>query len=310
MMRILLAIGFLAISTTNSVNAHEGPHHDIERLTTQLAAAPNRADWRIARARAFRLDGQFSKALEDLDLAAASGGEASLIAFERGLTYSADRRDEQAERELTKHLSGSSPRASGYAERAVVRERNGRANEAIDDFSAAIALAPKVEWYCARGRLQKSIGRPADAADGLRNGMAKCNGAVAIRLDLLELETARGRIDVATSLIDDVLPQADVKTEWYLRRAVVQDAGGNADQAAADRAQALAEAERAVARRPTAQRLLMRAKAFVALHQVDNAVVDLRAALRRSPSLVEAKQLLEQLAERPAAETPTPATLP
>ncbi|HKQ47851.1 MAG TPA: tetratricopeptide repeat protein [Phycisphaerae bacterium] len=244
------------------------------------------------RARAYRYDGQAARALDDLDRAERVGGDVSMIALERGLALAELGRDSEAETELTKHLRGPNPKASAYARRAALRERGGRPNEATRDYTAALALAADVEWYLRRGRLQETQGLLNDTAAGLREGLARCTGAVAIRLELLRLETTQGHFESATQLIDEAIAQADVKTEWYLRRADVQAAAGNSVQAACDRKAALAEADRAVARRPTALRLLTRARVFVALGQPEKAATDLRAALRKAPGLVEAAELL------------------
>lgn len=291
--------------------AHPGPHHDIERLTKLLLKDPTRVDWLMARAQAYRLDGQFLQALADLDRAAKLNGDVSLLALERGLSLAGLRRDPEAEAELTKHLTGPRPTAGGYGERAAIRERRGRKAEAVADLTAAIALVPKVDWYLARGRLQESLDRLDDAAKGYRDGLTQCSGAVALRLELLRLEISRGRFDLATDLIDEVLPQADLKTDWYLRRADVQNAAGKPKEAGDDRARALAEAERAVARRPTALRLLMRAKVFIALDQKEQAAADLQAALRKAPSLAEAADLLNRLERKTDTKGPVaPVTTP
>jgi tetratricopeptide (TPR) repeat protein len=290
----ILAITWVA-TLTNTVRAHPGPHHDIERLTKFLAKEPDRVDLLIDRARAYRFDGQPAQALADLDRVERLGGDASMIALERGLALVDLRRDSEAEIALNKHLRGPHPKAQAYAVRAALRERDGRRDEAIRDYGAALALAADVEWYLQRGRLQVSLDRSNDAAAGYREGLARCGGAVAIRLELLELEISRRHFDAATRLIDEALAQADIKTDWYLRRAEVQVAADNAAAAARDRERALAEADRAVARRPTALRLVARAKVYVAMKDYPKATADLKVALRKAPTLVEAADLLKTI---------------
>ena len=309
MRRALVLFTFLFAALATPTFAHPGLHHEIERLTKLIQKDPTRTDLLLARAQTYRLDKQYAKAIEDLDRAATLNADASQLALERGLSLSGLGRDDAAVLELTKHLAGSRPMANGYAERAAIRERRRQAAEAIDDWTAAIALVPKVDWYLARGRLQESLDRIDDAANGFREGLSRCTGAVPIRLELLRLEASRGNYEAAISLIDDVLPRAAVKTDWYLRRADVQTAAGKFDAACEDRRIALDEADRAVARRPTAQRLITRAKVLIALDNSTKAAADLKAALQKSPSLAEAEQLLRQI-ERKDDSSPFSASAP
>lgn len=303
--RAIAILAFACVAALSvEVRAHPGPHHDIERLTKLLAREPGRVDLLVDRARAYRFDGQAAHALDDLDRAARLNGDTSVIALERGLALTELGRDSEAEAELTKHLRESNPKASAYAQRAALRERGGRPVEAIRDYTAALALAADVEWYLRRGRLHESQGRLDDAAAGFREGLARCTGAVAIRLELLRLETTQGRFEIATQLIDEAIAQAEIKTDWLLRRAEVHTAAGNAQAAARDRDLALAEADRAVARRPTALRLLGRAKVLMAMGREDKATADLQAAMRKAPALVEAAELLATIQGKVNASVP------
>ena len=275
--------------------AHPGPHHDIERLTIALHTEPNRVDLLLQRGEAYRLDGQLRASLADFDRVGKLAGRSGVLSLERGLTFSAMRRDSEAETELTHHLNGPHPKAVAFAERAIIRQRDHRTKEAIGDYTAAIALVPNIDWYLTRGRLQESLCSFEDAANGYIDGLSRCGGAVAIRLELLRLEIMRRHYDSATKLIDEALAQAEIKSDWYLRRAEIQSAAGKSDEAARDRARALSDAERAVSRRPTALRLLARAKARIALNQNEKAVADLQTALQKTPSLSEATGLLASL---------------
>lgn len=296
MNRAIIILTFAsAAALTEGARAHPGPHHDIERLTKLLAKEPGRVDLLMDRARAYRFDGQAAQALKDLDRAASLNAEPSMIALERGLSLADLGRDSEAEIELTRHLHGPNPKASAYAQRAALRERDRRPDEAIGDYTAALALAADVEWYLRRGRLQESLGRLDDATAGYREGLARCGGAVAIRLEFLRLEMARAHFETATLLIDEALAQAEIKTEWYLRRAEVQAAAGRVEEAMRDRDRALGEADRAVARRPTALRLMARAKVLLEMGCADKAAADLQAALRKAPALIEAAQLLKDI---------------
>ncbi len=290
--------------------AHPGAHDEARELSDALAKEPDRIDLRLRRGECYRQEGRLADSLADFDRVRQLAGESRVVSLERGLTLSAMRRDEEAEAELTDYLSTANPRAIAYAERAQVRRRHHRIAEAIDDYASAIALRPNVEWYVTRGRLQESLGKLEDAAKGYRDGLSRCDGAVAIRLELIRLESSRNHFDDAIALIDGILSQADVKTDWYLRRAEINAAAGRPDDAGRDRALAWAEADRAVARRPTATRLIARAKVAIALDRRDRAAADLKAALRKGPAQAEAMALLKSIEDQETPKGPATHAIP
>ena len=61
------------------------------------------------------------------------------------------------------------------------------------------------------------------------------------------------------------------------------------------RAQALAECNRAFAKRPTALHRVARAKVYLALGQLEAAKEDLRLAVQAAPRFTEAQDLLKKL---------------
>lgn len=293
--RTLLAPGVFALSLPGLLYAHPGLHHDIERVTKALAEAPDRADLLTERAYYYRLDGKPDSAWADLELAVALAPADREVALQRGLTLSALGKDADALAELDRFLRLGPPSAKAYAERARILVRRGEPEEAVKAYSTALALDKDVELFADRGRLQESLGRLDDAAAGYREGMASLGGAVVLRLALIRVEIQRHGFEEALRLIDEVLQQSQVKTEWLLERGAVLDQAGRTDEALAARKAALVEAERVVSFRPTALNLLARAKAEVALGEIGAAERDLSALLKKSPRLAEAQTLLESL---------------
>ncbi len=99
-------------------------------------------------------------------------------------------------------------------------------------------------------------------------------------------------------LLDDELARASVKTEWYLRRADVLAASGQAEKAQLELERALAEANRVLKKRATAINLFSRAKVYIAMGRWEAAKRDLRVAVRKSPRFAEANALLKNLEMR------------
>ena len=95
-------------------------------------------------------------------------------------------------------------------------------------------------------------------------------------------------------LIDEQLNRSPSNTQWYLQRAQVLGQMGKSDAARKTYEQALSEANRMLGKRPTAIHLLARAKILNAMGKRQDAVRDLRDAVKKSPQFVEAETLLQQ----------------
>jgi len=287
----LLVLGALA----PAVWGHTEYSLDIARLSSELRDDPDRVDLLLRRGRLFRFDGHPLASLADLNRADRLAPGRWDVVFERAITLAHLNHDDEADGELTRCLRLRPSFAAAYAERGYLRMRRGRSAQAIGDFSAALDLKPDIEWILARGNLQERAGDLAAAAEGYRDGLAKLEGAVLIRLALIRVETARGQYDEALALLDPVLKAAQIKTEWHLRRAEVLAAARRTRQADEELALALEAANRAVQRRGTAIHLVSRAKVLAAMHRTEDALADVGLAMRQSPKFRPAGALLGEL---------------
>jgi len=278
-----------------TVQGHPGLHHDIERISAELAQAPDCCESLIERGYLYRLNGDLSASLADLDRAQELDPSNRDVALQRGLTLAALGRDAEAARELDRILNIGPVSTAALAVRGDIAARSGLHEEAISYYTAAIALKPDVELILARGKLQESQGRPADAAQGYREGLQLCNGALVIRLALISVETARKEYEAANRLVDEELARVPVKGEWLLRRSDIYFAAGNLEQARRDREAALHEADRVLAARPTAVHYLTRARIHRAMGNSQAAERDLQSALAKSPRFADARNLLHEL---------------
>jgi tetratricopeptide (TPR) repeat protein len=300
---ILLDILALAVSGTVLVGvatAHPGLDHDIERATRLLADNPNQVDLLVQRGHLYRLDGKLIESLGDLDRARELDPNDRWVVLQRGLTLSAMGRDGEAEADLDSFLKEGGA-ALAYMERGRIRARTGRTQRAITDLTSAIHMQPDVESYLLRGRLQVSVGQLAEAAAGYRGGLSRLGGAVLLKEELIKVEMARARHQVALKLIDQALTQAAVKSPWHLRRAEVLAASGHPERVRAELGRALAEASRLLAKRPCGIHLVSRSRVHAAMGNLAAARQDLKLALRKSPRFKEARKLLADLERR---ETP------
>jgi tetratricopeptide (TPR) repeat protein len=242
-----------------------------------------------------RLDGRPVAALVDLDRAEALAAGDPRIAAERGLSLLELDCDDEAERELTRFLATGSRSTPVLAARARARARAGRTDESIADLDAAIALEPDPDLYLERSAQLRTLGRLAEAAEGLREGLVRQHGAAALHVALLDVEIAAANWDAALVLAGEDIAHAAVKTHAYLRRAEIFRAAGRKRDAVVDLERALIEADRDVARRPTGLALHARARVFLALGRNEAARRDLTSALERSPRFAEARELLASI---------------
>ncbi|MFT3768359.1 MAG: hypothetical protein QM820_23170 [Minicystis sp.] len=285
---LLLAAMMLAAATAA---AHEGSHAELAALDAALEARPGDVDLLLRRASLHRRSGHVAAALADLTVVEhlAPGNRDMLL--ERGLTRAAAGDAAGAEADLTRLLDGG-PVAAAFVARAKIREGKGRVEEAWADYDAALKLRPEPETYLSRGRLDESRGKLDRAAAGYEEGVKTLGGAVALRLALIRVETARGRHDHVIAIVDEAMATAPLKADWLLVRADAHAAAGRAPAALRDRAAALREVDETLKRKSNDLTRITRARILLALGRFPEAVRELEGVVARSPALTEAQTLL------------------
>jgi len=293
----VFALGLFPMVLIETVGAHSDVDPEIAEVTAELADQPDNVDLLLRRGQLYRYNGKFIESLRDLDQAWLLDRANRPVALERCRTLVALGRNSEAEAGLTQYLQDESgvSRVMALVERAHLYADTGRANLAIADFSEALTFYPTVELYLARGHLHEGLGQLDAAAAGYVDGLSHLPQASMLRKELIRIKTAQGQYREALTLIDQELAEASGKTEWYLRRAEVLAAMGQTEAADKAYAHALAEANRVLAKRPTALKRLARAKVYQAMGQLEAAKQDLRLVMQAAPSLTEADTRLKQL---------------
>jgi len=279
------------------VSAHSGFDPEIEEITEKLTKNPDSVELLVRRGQVYRSNGKFSESLQDLERAWLLNRENQTVVLQRALTLSALGRNKEAEAALDYFLQNESDpkRVFALAERAHIRMQTGRIELAIVDLTSAIQLQPTVEMYLMRGELQESMGKLEAAAAGYHDGLAKLGDAIILKKGLIRVQIAQKQYGKALVLIDQEVSRSSVKTPWYLQRAEVLALMGQSDASHLAYEKALAEANRVLAKRPTAMQRLARAEVLNAMGQRENAIHDLQEALKQSPHFVEADDLLKKL---------------
>ncbi len=282
MKRLVLALAAsLAMLGAASARAHEPPEEEIAELELELAIASDPSPQLIlTRARLRREMMQVSAAVDDCQLAIDAGEPDAYVLRAELLMQAGEAGAARTDLDAYVALTGGSYRALWL--RGVLRADAGDIDGAVADLDAALAHHPGVDVMVERGRVLLAADRPARAAEGLRCAL-DLTGAEPVRVLLFDAELASGDPRAAAAVASDGLAQVRVGTRWLLRRVRAHDAAGDAEAAATDRADALAEALRAFDLRPSCTNQLDLAAARVAVGDVETARADIVAAAARCP---------------------------
>lgn len=282
-------------AAAQSIHAHPGAHHDIERVTKVLEANPDDVDRLIERAHYFRLDSQPEAALADLTRARKLAPDRPDVPFHVGMVYLDQNRPSEAESEFSKAIQLGLSTNRSYAARARARRTLKKFELALEDLSQAIELEPSLELYVERGSIQLQLKRLDDAAIGFREAIKRLGHALVLSQALIDVEIQLGHYDAALTLIEAECNRAALKADWLLLRSEVLDRSGRKDEASDARSAALAEVNRVLARRQIGVHLVTRGRILLAMGRLAEARSDVDLALKKSPNYSAALELLNKL---------------
>jgi len=290
--------GWLAVACSlfwvSVAAAHGSATLELERLDARLARDPENVEVRLNRAELHRRRGDLGAALADLRVVEAKAPALRRMLLERALVRRALGNVAGARSDLDRVLSSGSPMVAALVARAELFEQSGEVERARADYDVAYSARPTPDLALLRGKLDERSGKLDRAAAGYEQALKDLGGALVVRLALVDVERRRNRHARAIELIDELVKQSPVKSDWLLLRADVHEDAGHAALARRDRSSALHEAERILRKRPTLLSRVTRAKAQLALGRRRAAVRELEQVLRRAPKLEEARQLLLQ----------------
>jgi tetratricopeptide (TPR) repeat protein len=229
------------------------------------------------------MTGRMAEALDGLEVLERLRPDSPELHAMRARVYFALQRDSPALSELNAFIAETGGSMTTLAMRGRVHERQGRVEEALADYDAALALDGHVELYLQRSRLLMSQGDPVRALSGLSEGVDRLGGAVLLRMELIEVARSLGELDVALEQTDAISAQARVDTRALLLRAEILDEAGLYEEAERARRGALAESDRLLDRRMSATGLVDRADAYLSLGRWEEAIEDLERALAITP---------------------------
>lgn len=277
--------------------AHPGYDASIHAASEEVAAHPHDRAVRLKRVELYRRAGHLHDALSDLRVLAREDPNDPAMLVERALVLIAQGRSRAAERDLDAAIALGSTSITARWERAKLRERAGRLDEAREDLDAAITLGGTPDLYLDLARVHAARGDLDAAASTLAAGCDALSDAVVLRLRLVQVHRERDRPAEALAELDGLLDRAPGRADWVLLRGELLDDLSRPAEALGERLRALALANAAIARRPTALHRLSRARVYLALHLPHAAIDDLQRVAAIAPDLPEAHALLRRAKE-------------
>ena len=242
--RIILA--FVLLGLAANAFAHGEVHDRINALTAEIARAPSNAPLYFQRAELYRIDGDFTNALTDLNRAAEVDPSLRRVDFCRGrVLFEADR-PQEALAPLNKYLANRPDDSEAFMTRARVLRKIGNYKPAAEDYTTAIQQAHTAspELFIERADSFRGLGKLEEAIRGLDEGIRKMGPLVTLQLPAIDLEVALKRYDAALARIDTVMARLQRKETWLMRRAEVLKQAGREEEAKKNYRDALAALDR------------------------------------------------------------------
>ena len=232
-LRVALCLTLLA----SFAHAHEGLHEQIAAITAKIKRDPKNASLYLQRGELHRLHRDWSRAAADYDRAARLRPDLNVVDLARGKMFFDSGRLRRAKFSLDRFLTQQPDHYEGLITRAHVLAKIGAHDEAISDFTRALAQSsanPEPELYLERARVTaEDANRIDEALSGLDEGIKKLGPLVTLQLAAIELELRRHNYDAALVRLDSVTSQSERKEAWLVRRGEILKLAGREEEARA-----------------------------------------------------------------------------
>jgi tetratricopeptide (TPR) repeat protein len=231
--KIIFALAFACSLVATRASAHGDVHPRINEFTEQIKRSPTNALLYFQRAELYRMDGDYTNALADLNQVAQLDRSLKRVDFLRGQVQLDAGQPQAAIAPLNRYLANQPPDAEAYTVRARVLVKLNRPAPAIDDFTQAIKLSstPNPELFIERAAAWRTMGKPEEAIRGLDEGIRRLGPIVTLQLPAVDAELALKRIDAALARIDSVMARLQRKETWYVRRAEILRSANREEEA-------------------------------------------------------------------------------
>ncbi len=301
------------LSCVRVVYAHEGPEHEIEELTEEMAKHGESAKLLTERAIEYRVLGKLPESIKDLDRASVLDPESIPICRELSRVLFLSGKPPEALAAITRGLTLKTEEPADFASLRILRAEIFRSQnenkKALEDCDAAIRLhRQNPEWYLMRSDIQRRLKLHTERIAGIEVGISE-TGAGILEIERVEAWIDAGEFTTALPAIEHELEDSRIKSSWLIRRARVLIGLGKKADAEEDLKDALEEiGKRINPKTPDVPLLLDKALAHELLGEKREAVKAYEEARDKGASevanLVEKiKALQDPTDQKPAAET-------
>ena len=231
--KIILLLAWACAFTAANAFAHGDVHVRIVALTKEIATSPTNASLYFQRADLYRIDGDWTNALIDLNHVARLDRSLKRVDFLRGLVQYEANQPQAALGPLNRYLTDKPPDAEAHIVRARVLAKIGRHSGAVDDYTTAIKISTTAnpELFIERSASLRAMGKLEEAVRGLDEGIRRMGPLVTLELPAVDLELALKNYDAALARIDAVMARLQRKETWLVRRAEILRTAGREDAA-------------------------------------------------------------------------------
>ncbi len=209
------------------LTAHPELDVQINAITVQLEKRPGNAELYLTRADVRRQHGEFELALADISTAARLKPGWSKVPLVRAKTLFDAGRFQEAQAAVEKFLKEEPAHAIALQLHGQCHLKLGQYQKAIADYGAALkAFAqPNPELYVQRAQLQATLGRFAEAIQGLDEGIQRFGQAPTLQLAAIEFERQRGDFDAALQRTGQLLATVRQPDTLILQAQLLEQAG-------------------------------------------------------------------------------------
>lgn len=230
----LLGVAVCLTLLSSFAHAHEGLHEQIAAITAKIKRDPKNASLYLQRGELHRLHHDWTRAAADYDRAARLQPGLAIVDFARGRMLFESGRPQRAKLVLDRFLTQQPNHFDAVMTRARVLAKLGSTDDAVNDFTRAIAQSPDPELYLERAELLAKDGKHMDEAlIGLDEGIKQLGPIVTLQLPAIELELRRQNYDGALNRLDLIAAQSERKEAWLVRRGEILTLAGRDEEARA-----------------------------------------------------------------------------
>jgi tetratricopeptide (TPR) repeat protein len=229
---IAVCLGLLS----SFAQAHEGLHEQIVAITAKIKRDPKNASLYLQRGELHRLHRDWNRAAADYDQAARLRPDVKIIDLARGKMLFESGRFKRARLTLDRFLSQQPGHYEGLITRARVLSRIGLRDDAVNDFTQALAKSavPDPDLYIERALVTAEDEKRIDEAlIGLDEGIKRLGPLVTLQLSAIDLELRRQNYDAALARLEAVTSQSERKETWLVRRGEILKLAGRQEEARA-----------------------------------------------------------------------------